>query len=63
MEQDKTLIESLYEAFGKGDIPTVIASLAPDVSWFTEGPSVVPYTGPRERHRSGVRDVPSHERR
>jgi uncharacterized protein len=45
-EQNRALIRSLYAAFQKGDIATVIASLAPDVSWFTEGPTLVPYTGP-----------------
>jgi uncharacterized protein len=27
------LAQSMYEAFGRGDIPTVLASLHPDVEW------------------------------
>jgi ketosteroid isomerase-like protein len=33
------LAKSLYAAFGKGDIPTIIAALAPDVSWEAVGRS------------------------
>jgi hypothetical protein len=31
------LVKNLYAAFGKGDIPTIIAALAPDVSWEAVG--------------------------
>ncbi|WP_119275299.1 nuclear transport factor 2 family protein [Taklimakanibacter deserti] len=30
-------VKSLYAAFGRGDIKTVIAGLAPDVDWFVNG--------------------------
>jgi uncharacterized protein len=26
-------IKEIYEAFGKGDVPTILAKLAPDVEW------------------------------
>ncbi len=34
-----TLVQSLYAAFGRGDIATIIAGLAPDVHWHVNGRS------------------------
>ena len=34
-----TLVKSLYDAFGKGDIPTIIAACAPDIDWRSTGRS------------------------
>lgn len=43
------LVKSLYAAFGKGDIPTIIAALAPDVHWEAVGrPSDMPTLGARK---------------
>lgn len=28
-----TLMKSLYEAFGRGDIPTVLGGMSPDIHW------------------------------
>ena len=45
-EQDNTaLVKKLYEAFGRGDIQTILDNLAPNVDWVTEGPSTIPYAG------------------
>jgi ketosteroid isomerase-like protein len=33
MPNNSEIIRGLYEAFAKGDIPTVLGGLAPDVSW------------------------------
>jgi ketosteroid isomerase-like protein len=33
MRSNTDLIRSLYEAFGRGDIPYVLAQLADDVEW------------------------------
>ena len=32
-----TLIESLYAAFGRGEIATIIAALSPDIDWTLNG--------------------------
>lgn len=41
-------ITSVYEAFARGDIPTVIDALADDVDWASEAASTdVPWWGPR----------------
>jgi ketosteroid isomerase-like protein len=43
------LVESLYAAFKRGDIPTIIAALAPDVTWEVTGrPEDYPILGRRK---------------
>ena len=37
------LIDSLYEAFGRGDLGYILSKVAPDVTW--KGPSTVPWGG------------------
>jgi uncharacterized protein len=41
------VIQQAYEAFGRGDIPAVLDALTDDVEWTLQGPSVIPYAGPR----------------
>ena len=41
------LIQDMYAAFRRGDIPQILATLTPDVQWSCEGPSAIPYTGIR----------------
>lgn len=42
------LVRNLYAAFGRGDIDTILAALAPDVSWESVGrPEDYPAFGPR----------------
>ena len=44
------IVESMYEAFGKGDIPTVLAGLDPQVGWWEAENFIYadknPYVGP-----------------
>jgi ketosteroid isomerase-like protein len=47
-QQNAALIQSLYDAFKRGDIPFILNSLAEDVSWTMEGPSTIPYAGKRK---------------
>ena len=50
------LVRDLYAAFGRGDIDTILAALAPDVSWESVGrPEDYPVFGPR-RGVEAVRD-------
>jgi len=35
----------MYEAFGRGDIQTIVENLTSDVEWIAEGPSSVAYFG------------------
>src|SRR5512146_1081638 len=49
MTRPSDTIRSLYEAFARGDVPTVLGALAPDVSWTeAEGfPYGGTYSGPQ----------------
>ncbi|HEY0079721.1 MAG TPA: nuclear transport factor 2 family protein [Pyrinomonadaceae bacterium] len=49
------VVQSVYEAFGRGDLPAMLDALAGDVRWVIPGPSEVPYLGERKGHE-GVRD-------
>ena len=40
-------VQDLYAAFGRGDVPTILSRLAPDVSWEAEGPAEISFTGIR----------------
>jgi ketosteroid isomerase-like protein len=45
MSENADFVHSLYGAFSRGDIATILASLAPDVEWVCEGPASVPFCG------------------
>jgi ketosteroid isomerase-like protein len=44
-QSPKQLVLSLYDAFNRGDIATILGSLSADVEWIDEGPAVVPFAG------------------
>lgn len=44
-QQNIELIQRMYEAFGRGDIQTILENLTDDVEWIAEGPSSVSYFG------------------
>ncbi|MDT5156519.1 MAG: uncharacterized protein QOH51_876 [Acidobacteriota bacterium] len=54
-EENKRVIEILFEAFGRGDIPGILTLVSEDVVWNAPGPSVVPYLGQRRGHE-GVKE-------
>ncbi|HVW08517.1 MAG TPA: nuclear transport factor 2 family protein [Bryobacteraceae bacterium] len=45
MSENADFIHSLYAAFARGDIATILAALAPDVDWVCEGPASLPFCG------------------
>jgi ketosteroid isomerase-like protein len=47
-QQNAALIESLYDAFKRGDLPFILDRLTEDVDWTLEGPSIIPYAGKRK---------------
>ena len=49
-EENKRVIQSIFEAFGRGDVPGVLAQLSEDVRWNAPGPASVPYFGDRSGH-------------
>jgi ketosteroid isomerase-like protein len=44
-QENIALIQRMYEAFGRGDIRTIVENLTDDVEWIAEGPSSVAYFG------------------
>lgn len=49
-EANKRAVQSIFEAFGRADIPGVLAHVAEDVTWKAPGPDVVTYFGDRRGH-------------
>lgn len=53
MSNNVSILQSMYEAFGRGDVPTILGNLRPDVTW-EQGtvdhgiPWLKPRTGPAE---------------
>lgn len=51
MSENVRIVQSIYEAFGKGDIPEILSHLSPDIEW--EHDSVdhgIPYHTPGQGH-------------
>lgn len=46
-------VQEMYAAFGRGDVPSILKALAPDVTWTVQGPAWVPLFGTR-RGREGA---------
>jgi ketosteroid isomerase-like protein len=42
------LIRKIYAAFGAGDVPTILNSVADGAEWINHGPAVIPYAGSRQ---------------
>src|SRR5579862_3494842 len=40
-------VQGLYAAFGRGDLPGILAMLADDVVWESEGPAIISFSGTR----------------
>jgi ketosteroid isomerase-like protein len=41
------IVQDLYAAFGRGDVPAILSKLAADVVWESEGPAILSFTGIR----------------
>jgi uncharacterized protein len=46
-QENIALVKKLYDAFGRGDIQTILDHVTDDVKWSNPGPSSVPYFGDR----------------
>jgi ketosteroid isomerase-like protein len=53
VDENKKLVEGLYNAFGRGDIGYILDRVTDDVEWITEGPQSIPYVG-SFKGRAGV---------
>ena len=54
-EQNRQIVQGLFEAFGRGDVPSMLGVLTADVDWRIDGPASVPYFGRHSGHE-GVTD-------
>ena len=49
------IVQDLYTAFGRGDMPTILGLLAEDVDWhFVGKPADVPFAGCRKGHQEMI---------
>jgi len=46
-QQNTALIQTLYDAFARGDIQGILDNLTDDVQWGLEGPAIIPFAGRR----------------
>jgi uncharacterized protein len=51
-KEDLAVIQSAYEAFGRGDIPAVLEAFAPDIQWHIPGRN--PHAGTFKGHQEVV---------
>ena len=53
-EENKQVVQAIFEAFGRGDIPGVLEHVSADVTWDAPGPSSVPFYGRRRGHEGAT---------
>jgi uncharacterized protein len=44
-DDNATLVRTVYDAFGRGDIQYILDRITDDVEWVNEGPEEIPYAG------------------
>lgn len=49
-ESNLAAVQAMYEAFGQGDIPSLLSHLDPDVEWSNRGPADIEYFGVKRGH-------------
>lgn len=54
-QENKKIVQAVFESFGRGDISALLANVADDVVWNAPGSSSVPHHGERRGHE-GVKD-------
>ena len=47
-QQNITVIQKLFEAFGRGDVPTILDHCTNDCEFYCPGPSTIPYAGTKK---------------
>ena len=48
IEDNKRVVQAVFEKFGSGDVPGLLALITEDAEWSAPGPEVVPYFGERK---------------
>lgn len=52
MKDPISTVQSVYGAFARGDVPTVLGALSPDIEWVT--PATLPWSAGNYRGHAGV---------
>ncbi len=47
MNDNVALVKKMYDAFGRGDVQTILDHLTADIDWQFDAPAVIPYSGRR----------------
>jgi ketosteroid isomerase-like protein len=50
MSTATTIVQELYAAFGRGDVPGILSKVAEEVDWEFVGSAGLPYAGRRRNH-------------
>jgi uncharacterized protein len=53
-QQNVTLVQKMFEAFGRGDVDTILDNCAADCEFYFPGPATIPYAG-RKKGREEIR--------
>lgn len=53
-QQNVTLIQGMFEAFGRGDVQTILDNCTSDCEFYCPGPAIIPYAG-TSRGRAEIR--------
>jgi uncharacterized protein len=54
-QENVSFIQKMFEAFGRGDVETIVDGCAPDCEFYVPGPPVIPYSG-RKKGQEAIRD-------
>jgi uncharacterized protein len=47
-QQNVTLIQKVFEAFGRGDVQTILDNCTNDCEFYHPGPAIIPYAGTKK---------------
>jgi ketosteroid isomerase-like protein len=53
MTKNVDVVKSIYENFGKGNIPGILEIMSSDIDWILYGPSSIPFAG-QHKGKDGV---------
>ncbi len=55
--QNLEIVQQLYQAFGRGDLPALVSALDPEVEWINPGPATPAYFGTHQGPAAVARNI------
>jgi ketosteroid isomerase-like protein len=55
--QNLEIVHQLYQAFGQGDMPTLLGALDPNIEWINPGPAAPAYFGTHQGPTAVARNI------